>query len=126
MATKTQGLEKLHAKLAALPAVAKAEMKAALDQSADELIAMQQRLVAVDEGDVKDSIEKKEGRHELAVIVQAGGPKAPHARWLEFGTTKMRARPYFFPAYRSLRKRIKSRATRASKKAATKVAGNGQ
>lgn len=122
----TEGLARLRAKLAALPVVAKEHMQAALHQSADELVAMQQRLVPVDEGDTRDSIEKIDGKHELQVIVQAGGKKAPHARWLEFGTTKMRARPYFYPAYRALRKRIRGRASRASKKAAEKVAGNGQ
>lgn len=123
---KTQGLERLKAKIAALPTVSKIEMMASLNQSADELAAMQKRLVAVDEGDTRESIEKIEGKHELQIIVQAGGKKAPHARWLEFGTVKAAARPFFWPSYRSLRKRIKSRASRASGKAAKKVAAGGQ
>lgn len=125
MAAKTEGLERLKAKIAALPLVAKDEMKAALNVGADELVAMQQRLAPRDRGDLAQSIEKKEGRHELAVIVQAGGPKAIHARWNEFGTVKMPAQPFFFPAYRALRKRIRSRVNRASKKAAEKVAAGG-
>lgn len=125
MATKVQGLDRLKAKLAALPQAAKDEMLIALNVSADELVAMQKRMVPHDEGDIDRSIEKVPGRHELAIKVQAGGKQAPHARWVEFGTVKMRARPYFFPAYRALRRRIRGRITRASKKAAERVAGNG-
>lgn len=127
MPTKVQGLERLRAKLAALPQVAKIEMKAALDQSADELVAMQKRMAQPDrdEGDLIESIEKQPGRHELAVIVQAGGKKAPHARWNEFGTQKMTAQPFFYPAWRALRRRTKGRLSRASTKAAKKVAAGG-
>jgi HK97 gp10 family phage protein len=123
---KTQGLDRLKAKLARLPSEVKSQMLVTLNQNADELVAMQKRLAPVRHGHLRDSIEKVEGRHELAVTVQAGGKKAPYARWVEFGTVKMRAEPYFFPAYRALRKRMKSRATRASKKAAQKVAAGGQ
>lgn len=125
MATKVQGLDRLKAKLAALPGETKTELLASLNVSADELVAMQKRLAPRDRGDLAGSIEKIPGRHELAVIVQAGGPDAIHGRWVEFGTQKTRAQPFFFPSWRALRKRIKSRNSRASVKAAKKVAGNG-
>lgn len=126
MATaKIEGLERLRRKIAALPEAAKQEIKAALDESADELMAMQQRLVPVDEGDLRKSIEKADGRHELQVLVRVGGPRAHHARFVEFGTQKMSARPFFFPSYRASRKRIKSRVNRATRKAAQKVAAGG-
>lgn len=40
-----------------------------------------------------------------------------NARYQEFGTSKMRANPFFFPAYRALRRRIRSRITREISKA---------
>jgi HK97 gp10 family phage protein len=120
-----QGLDRLKAKLAAMPEVAKQEIMSALDKGADELVAMQKRLVPVDDGDLRDSIEKTEGRHELAITVQAGGPEAIHARWVEFGTSKTSAKPFFYPSYRAIRRRIRSRVTRATKKAAEKVAAGG-
>jgi HK97 gp10 family phage protein len=126
MATKTDGLAKLQAKFAALPGAVKTDMLAATHQNADEFKAMAKRLAPRDRGDLSESIEKIPGRHELAVIVQAGGPKAFYARWVEFGTVRMRAQPFFFPAYRALRRRMKGRASRASTKAAKRVAGNGQ
>lgn len=125
MATKVNGLEKLKAKLAALPQVAKEEMLVALNVSADELVGMAQRLAPRDQGDLIRSIEKVPGRHELAIKVQAGGKEARHARWVEFGTVKTRAHPFFFPSWRALRRRIKGRTSRASKKSAEKVARGG-
>lgn len=120
-----EGLEKLKAKIAALPAATKAELSDALNKSADQLVEMQKRLVPVRHGHLRDTIEKRDGRHKLSVIVEAGGPKAFYGRWVEFGTVKMQAEPFFFPAYRALRRTIRGRITRATKKAAEKVAGNG-
>jgi HK97 gp10 family phage protein len=123
---RTEGLERLKLKIARLPVEAHARMKEALDQSADELVAMQKRLAPRDEGDLINSIEKAPGRHELAVIVRAGGKAAPHAKWVEYGTSKMAARPFFWPSWRALRKRIKGKMSRAATKAAKVVAAGGQ
>lgn len=125
MATKIQGLDRLRAKLAAMPEAARQEIKLALEQNADELVAMQKRLVPRDEGDLAESIGKQPGRHDLAVLVTAGSRKAFYARFVEFGTVRKRPRPFFFPAYRSLRKRLKGRMTRAINKAAKRVAASG-
>jgi hypothetical protein len=54
---------------------------------------------------------------DLVAAVKAGDAKAFYARWVEFGTQKMQARPFFFPAYRALKKRVKSRINREMKKA---------
>lgn len=123
---KVQGLDRLKAKIKRLPDETKREMLKALNKNADELVAMQKRLAPVDDGMLRDSIQKKPGRHDLAVTVEAGGAEAFYARWVEFGTPTAAAQQFFFPAYRALRKRIKSRITRASTKAAKKVAGSGK
>lgn len=114
---KIEGLAHLKKRLASLPQKIRTEVKASLETSADELVAFQRRLVPVDRGDLRDSILKRDGRHELSVEVVAGNNKAFYAAMVEFGTVNAPAQPYFFPPYRALKKRIKSRTSRAVKKA---------
>lgn len=124
-----QGVAELNRKLAAIPAKVEAKTRLAMEKGAEELVAMMKRLVPVDQGDLRDSIQWKWGEapkgafkiadstpdsRGLKISVFATDFKA---RWIEFGTLKMRAQPFFFPSYRALRKRIKSRITREMKKA---------
>lgn len=139
MTVKVSRRLELAKKLAALPNAVKDEIRKALVTSAEEIVALAQSLVPRDQGDLYDSIGWKFGagvpvgtvslaRRELgdlSVTVFAGDDKAFYARWVEFGTVKMRAHPFFFPAYRAVRKRAKSRISRATTKAAKKVAANG-
>lgn len=117
MATRVEGIDRLTRRFSRLPAKMKAEVKLALEQSADELVGFQKRLAPVDDGDLRDSIRKRPGQHELAVEVAAGDKKTFYVGMVEFGTINAPAQPFFFPAYRSLRKRIKGRTSRAVKKA---------
>lgn len=111
---KVEGLERLKQRFAKLPQKMRTEVRAAIDQSADELVAFQKRLVPVETGELRDSIQKRDGRHELSVEVFSDNFKA---RWQEFGTVKMAASPFFYPPYRALRRRIKGRISRAVRKA---------
>lgn len=43
--------------------------------------------------------------------------EAENARYQEFGTSNMAANPFFYPAYRALRRKVKSRITRSINKA---------
>lgn len=87
----------------------------------------------------------------LRITVYAGGGEAFYARWVEFGTAPhnvargggtvagrrslasggglghpgARAQPFFFPAYRASRRRIRSRISRATNAAARKQAARG-
>lgn len=77
------------------------------------------------------------GDPDLTYTVTAGDEKAFYARMVELGTAPhaqpenlggrqhpgAKATPFFYPAYRSLRKRIKSSITRATTKSAKRVAG---
>lgn len=129
MATRVIGLAELRARFARIPVKVRVAAKVAIDHGADELIAFQRRLVSVDEGILIASIRKEPGRHELSVFIRAGGPTTTkavragvdasydYAMAIEFGTRKMHARPFFYPAYRASRKRIRGRITRAMKKA---------
>lgn len=78
------------------------------------------------------------GDPDLSVRISAGNSGVRYAHHVEFGTAPhinagkfpgtynpgTAARPFFYPAYRALRKRVKSRVTRATTKAAKKVAGS--
>lgn len=71
------------------------------------------------------------GDPDLSVTVHAGDAKAFYAAFIEFGTEPhpqggafkgtdhpgTSPQPFFFPAYRTLKKRIKGRITRAGRKA---------
>lgn len=139
MTVKVDRRLQLAKKLAALPNVVKDEIRRALQASAEEVVALAKSLVPRDQGDLYDSIDWKWGAGtpvgtvalarrqlgDLSVTVFAGDDKAFYARFVEFGTVKMKAEPFFFPAYRAVRKRAKSRISRATTKAAKKVATNG-
>lgn len=136
---KVIGVAKLRRKLEALVAVGRDEIKRAMETSADEIVALAKNLVPVDKGDLKDSIgwtwgkapkgamtlgtvQSNEVDSGFTITIFAGNSEAYYSRWVEFGTQKMAAQPYFYPSYRALRRRSKSRVTRAVTKAIKKVA----
>jgi HK97 gp10 family phage protein len=79
------------------------------------------------------------GAGNMFITVYAGNDRAYYARWIEFGTSPHAqggmfagsqhpgtpARPFFYPAYRALRKRTRSRMNRAIRNAARSVAASG-
>lgn len=130
-----QNRERLLRKLSALPKAVKDEIRKALSKSADEMVALAKSLVPVDRGALRDSIGWTYGAAprgsiqlasasigELTVTIYAGNDEAYYARWVEFGTVKMSAQPYFFPSFRALRKRARSRIARQTNKAMKQVA----
>lgn len=136
---KVIGVAKLRRKLEALVSVGRDEIKRAMETSADEIVALAKNLVPVDKGDLKDSIgwtwgkvpkgamtlgtvQANEVDSGFTITIFAGNSEAYYSRWVEFGTQKMAAQPYFYPSYRALRRRSKSRVTRAVTKAIKKVA----
>lgn len=136
---KVMGIAKLRKKLEAFVSVGKDEIKKAMETSADEIVALAKNLAPVDKGDLKDSIGWTWGKAPkgamtlgkvqtdavdsgFTITIFAGNSEVYYARWVEFGTQKMAAQPYFYPSYRAMRKRAKSRVTRAITKTAKKVA----
>ncbi|MBD9569037.1 HK97-gp10 family putative phage morphogenesis protein [Ensifer sp. ENS08] len=124
-----KGVKELEKKLLAMPKRVEIAARKAMEKGADELVQMMRRLVPVDQGDLRESIawtwgeapkesvvlaESEPDARGLKITVYATDYKA---RWIEFGTIKMRAQPFFFPSYRTLRKRIQSRIKREVKKA---------
>lgn len=105
----------------------------ALEKGAQELVDMIRSLAPVEDGFLLASIgwtwgDPPKGSIALddiapaedpsmRIVVYAGSELAFYARWVEFGTSKAPAHPFFWPAYRAMRSRIKSRITRAINKA---------
>ncbi|MBP0439587.1 HK97-gp10 family putative phage morphogenesis protein [Tianweitania sediminis] len=135
MISKFIGVAKLNRKLARLPGVARNEMRQALAQSAREITNLMEALVPQDTGALAGSIgwtwgEAPKGSlaigfvksGEMTITIYCGDADAYYARWVEFGTRKLSAQPFFYPAYRALRKRSASRIKRSARRAAKKVA----
>lgn len=141
MGVKIQGLEALRAKLKAMPEAIKAEVRASLVQSANEIADTARALAPVDDGDLQGSIKVTEpggvtplyssgGSHQvgdMAVAVTAGNSSVRYSANVEFGhdgkgnPDGAAPRPFFWPAYRSKKKRVRNRTARAINKAAKKI-----
>lgn len=139
-----------------MPLKARQAIAPALEQGANEIAAMQKRLVPKASGALERSIRVVKGNYtpdnanvrgvggagagdpDLTVRVVAGDATAWYARLVEFGTAPhenggrfagtqnpgTKAQPYFYPAVRALRRRVKGRITRATKKAVKEVASS--
>ena len=117
MASRSDQMARLNRRIATIPASMRGAVQPALDKSAEELVGKIKHLAPIDEGDLRDSAEARSGGHELARTVTVGDDVAYYARWVEFGTPTHTPQPYFFPAYRLLRKRLSNRIKRAVGKA---------
>ena len=138
--------DRLRRKLKVLPVEVRKAVRMQLRANGQELADMQRRLVPVDEMHLKNSIKTQDVSTSTRIAVRnsVGGRKAPYARWVEFGTASraaeparpnksirrrkvmlapkaahhgMAARPFFWPSYRALKKRMKRRTSTAAKKA---------
>lgn len=152
--SRIKGLAQLSKKLKAIPKTAEDEARKAVIKGANEIAAMQRGLVPVDDGDLRDSITvtppggttppySQPGgsitAREFQAIVAAGNTEVRYAHLVEFGTAPhaqggmfegtqhpgTQAQPFFWPGYRALRKRVKSRITRNINKAVKKAATSG-
>ncbi|MER2536030.1 MAG: HK97-gp10 family putative phage morphogenesis protein [Rhizobiaceae bacterium] len=99
------GLAKLDRKLKRLPEVAKARIRAAMEEWAQDIVDLAKSLVPVDSGELRDSIgwtwgapprgsitiakvaRSKLGK-DLTITIYAGDERAFWARWVEFGTSE--------------------------------------
>ena len=102
-----------------MPLAVKDQAHKDLHQGADDILLTQRVLAPVVNGDLKASLRKKEvsGRYKLAVQISAGGAAAPYARRVEFTPGSA----FFWPGYRSNKRRVKGRITRGVNKATKAV-----
>lgn len=143
---KVLNRERLRRKLLALSPEIKKQIQPALERGAQEIADLAIHLVPVDTGALKNSIDwgygeppdsavltggrktsaNPQANDDLKISIWAGNDVAYYARWVEFGTRSgTKAQPFFFPAYRTLRKSVKNRIARAVKSAIKKVANGG-
>ncbi|MCG7507063.1 HK97-gp10 family putative phage morphogenesis protein [Mesorhizobium retamae] len=144
--------DRLGGKFKKIRTKAKAAAVAALRQGAYEIAELQYSLAPVDDGDLRNSIEvtspgemtppySQPGGRQIAregqFLITAGNTKVRYAHLVEYGTAPhvnagqfpgtlnpgTKAQPFFWPGYRALRKRVKSRVTRAINKAVKDGAG---
>jgi len=105
MTATIRGLKRLQRKLNKLPAAVKQRIREAMEQGADEIVAMAKSLAPVGNytggGSLRDSIGWTWGRApkgamtigkvqsvggDLTITIYAGNSEAFYARWVEFGT----------------------------------------
>lgn len=136
------GLKSLERKLTRhIPRKVREATRVAMEKGAGEIVALMKSLVPRDEGKLAASIgwtwgTVPEGALAIAsqtsdlgetitiyagdrstIVTNSRGYEFQNAILQEFGTQDMTPNPYFFPAFRTLRKRAASRITRAMKKA---------
>lgn len=138
-----RGKDALLAKLrASVPAVETAATEVS-KQTADEMVGLARSFVPVDTGKLRDSIHVEPGDRPASFRVKAGGPTTTrevrsgsgkpydYSVGVEFGTSQhtnagifagsdnpgARRQPFFWPAYRLIRKRLRGRMSRALSKA---------
>ncbi len=137
-----EGAARLRRLMAQLPATVHDAARKALEQSAEEIVQLMRRLAPRDSGALASSIGWTWGEApagsmtigtvqggkasgyiygSMVITIYAGGKVAGadafYARFQEFGTRKMTANPFFYPAYRANRAKAKARITRAVRKA---------
>lgn len=147
------GLDRLKRKLTkTIPAATQLRIKEAMEQSANEAVALMKSLAPKDSGALADSIAwtwgdaprgsiaiatSRRQSNNMRITIYAGGGDAYYARFVEFGTAPhvngglyagsqnpgSPAQPFFYPGWRVVRKRVKGRVTRAIRKAAKEAAG---
>lgn len=131
MTTRWVNQRRAMRRIRAIPDEVRITVREALAQNAEELVAMMKRLVPVEHGTLRDSIgwtfgDAPDGAVSLGdvgtgsddlgsikITVFAGSKEAYYAWFVEHGTERQPPRPFFFVAYRALRRRLKSRLARA-------------
>lgn len=115
--------DRLRRRLRAIPVEARKALKAQNAVNAAELVAVQKSFADASfsdpTGQLQSTIKHQDVSDSTRISqkVSAGAPGTPYAAWVEFGTSKNDPRPFFWPAYRLMRRRMKARMGRAAKKA---------
>lgn len=111
--------DRLRRRLKAIPVEVRKALKVQNAQNAADLVDTMKGFAPVQDGALVSSIKHQDvsASTRISQRVSAGARDAPYAAWVEFGTSKNEPHPFFWPAYRLMRRRMKSRMNRAAKKA---------
>lgn len=143
-----KGLPRLKAKLIKIKEQTSPAVADAMGDAAQMIVAMMKRLVPVDQGDLRDSINWSYGERpaysqvvasasygSTRVIIFAGNSRVRYAHLVEFGTAPhvnagqfagtlhpgTLAQPFFFPSYRALKKQAQKMIRKAIRDAVRKA-----
>ncbi len=126
------GISRIQQRLAMIPKNVRASLQPELIKNGNDLALMARILAPRDSGALQDSVAVTPGGTstppysapggrvivpELAVAVTAGNKDVRYAHLVEHGTTEAAAQPFFWPAFRLMRKKISGRIKRAASKA---------
>lgn len=129
------GIGRIKQRLAMIPKNVRAAMVPELIKSGNDLAVTARILAPRDTGALQESITVTPGGAstppystpggrvsvpELAVAVTAGNKEVRYAHLVEYGSRGKKPKPYFWPAFRLLRKKISSRIKRAASTAVKK------
>lgn len=84
---------------------------AELIRAANDMVSIAKGMTPVRSGELAGSYRIEADPAALSVRVFAGGGEQFYARFIEFGTVKMKAEPFFWPAYRAIAKGLEERLT---------------
>jgi HK97 gp10 family phage protein len=132
MARPSRQLARLQERLDAIPKSVREAVQPALVKSGAELVATMRQLAPEDTGALKDSIvatlpgdrtppysqpggARIVGDTEVVVTAGNSGVRYPHL--VEYGTAEAAAQPFFWTAFRLLKRRMENRIKRAVGKA---------
>lgn len=126
------GLKSFQKRMRAIPAEVRKSVEPALAQGAYEAAEMMEQLAPERTGDLVGSIQvtlagqatpaySQPGGATVvpsnAALVTVGNTDVRYAHLVEYGTSKTPAQPFFWPAWRLVRKRAENRIKRAIAKA---------
>lgn len=118
--------DRLRRRLKAIPVEVRKALKVQNAQNAADLVAVQKSFAATSFSDPTGKLQAGIRHQDVSAStrisqkVSAGAKDEKgrdYAAWAEFGTSKNDPSPFFWPAYRLMKRRMKSRMTRAAKKA---------
>lgn len=135
------GLKRFQERMRAIPKAVREGVKPALMKSAEEMAASMRLLAPEDEGDLKESIavtgpgektppySQPGGSRvvpENAAAITAGNSDVRYPHLVEYGTSQTPAQGFFWPGYRTNKKRAGNRIKRAMSKAVKDNWGGGK
>lgn len=111
--------DRLRRRMKAIPVGVRKALKTQNAQNAADLVDTMKGFAPVQDGALVSSIKHQDVSDSTRISqkVSAGARDAPYVAWVEFGTSKSEPHSFFWPAYRLLRRRMKTRMSRAAKKA---------
>lgn len=130
---KVHGLSDFQRRWNAIPELVRVNMRAELEDIAEDIVAQMYARAPQRSGDLAGSIQWTWGAPPASsltigsvsetenadnrITIFAGDKDAFYARFQEFGTANMPANPFFYPVWRHNRRRVRSRLLRALRKA---------